>query len=384
MKPEDFTKSTAGQCIKTPQGYWAFVPKPLPPKIDYPLSLVNLLSDAERALGELSGMGRLLPNPHLLIHPCVRREAVLSSRIEGTQASLDDLFLFEAVPSRERLESDVRELHNYVSAMEYGLERVKELPISCRLVQEIHKCLVEGVRGSHSTPGEFRTRQNWIGPPGCLLNQATFVPPPVQEMKDAMSDWEKYLHSEPSESPLVQCALMHYQFEAIHPFVDGNGRVGRLLITFFLCERGYLPQPLLYLSAYFERNRAEYYDRLLRVSTVGDWHGWLEFFLRGVATQAKDAIDWSAQLMELHEKYRQRLLGRKVPKGTHGIVDELFVNPYVTITAASERWDISYPTARSAIEKLAEHNILEEVTGRKRDRVYCAKELLGILSGPER
>lgn len=384
MNPEDFVNSTAGQCIRTPQGYWAFIPNPLPPKIEYSAALARLLSDAERALGELAGAGRLLPNPHLLIEPCIRREAVLSSRIEGTQASLDDLFLIEAVPSRERPESDVRELQNYVRALEYGLERVETLPISSRLVREIHQRLVEEVRGRHPTPGEFRTTQNWIGPSDCTLNQATFIPPPVREMQDALSNWEKYLHSEPSEPPLVQCALMHYQFEAIHPFIDGNGRLGRLLITFFLCERGYLPQPLLYLSAYFERNRDEYYDRLLKVSTEGDWDGWLEFFLRGVVTQAKDAIDWSAQLMDLHENYRQRLAASKVPKGAYGIVDELFVNPYVTITTASQRWNISYNTARSAIETLAELGILQEITGRKRDRIYCAPELFGILAGPEK
>jgi len=383
VKPEDFANGAAGQCKRMPQGYWAFVPNPLPPKIDYPTSLARLLADASGALGELAGVGRLLPNPHLLIAPYIRREALLSSRIEGTQATLDDLFLFEAVPSRGRLEPDLRELINYVRAMEYGLKRLEELPISCRLVREIHKYVVEGVRGSHGTPGEFRTSQNWIGPPNCTLNEATFIPPPVQEMKDAMSDWEKYLHSEPGEPPLVQCGLMHYQFEAVHPFLDGNGRVGRLLITFFLCQRGNLPQPLLYLSAYFERNRQEYYDRLLRVSTVGDWHGWLEFFLRGIVTQAKDAVNWSVQLMDLHENYRQRLLVKRVPKGTYGIVDSLFVNPYVTIKGASQEWGVSYKTARSAIEKLAELDILEEVTGRKRDRVYCARELLRILAGPE-
>lgn len=384
MKPEDFIESTAGQCIRTPQGYWAFVPNPLPPKLDYPPSLVSLLSDADRALGELAGVGRVLPNPHLLIAPYIRREAVLSSRIEGTQATLDDLFLFEAVPSGEDLAPDLQEVVNYICAMEYGLGRLETLPISCRLVREIHQRLVEGVRGRYSTPGEFRTSQNWIGPPGCTLNEATFVPPPKQEMKDALSNWEKYLHSEPSEPALVQCALMHYQFEAIHPFLDGNGRVGRLLITFFMCERGYLPQPLLYLSAYFERNRVEYYDRLLRVSTMGDWHGWLEFFLQGIVTQAKDAVNWSAELVALHQNYRRRVATRRVPRGTHEIVDELFVNPYVTITGASKRWNISYPTASSAIKTLAELDILEEVTGQKRDRVYRASELLHILSEPER
>lgn len=384
MKPEDFTKSTAGHCIRTPQGYWAFVPNPLPPKIDYPSSLVNLLSEADRALGELAGVGRTLPNPHLLIAPYIRREAVLSSRIEGTQATLDDLYLFEAVPSREDLAPDLHQVMNYVRAMEYGLKLLETLPISCRLVREIHQRLVEGVRGMYATPGEFRTKQNWIGPPGCTLDDATFIPAPVQEMKDAMSGWEKYLHSKPSQPPLVQCALMHYQFEAIHPFVDGNGRVGRLLITFFMCERGYLPQPLLYLSAYFERYRDEYNNRLLRVSTVGDWHGWLEFFLQGVVTQAKDAVNWSAQLIDLHENYRRQLASRRVPTGTHEIVDELFVSPYVTIPEAAKRWNISYPTASSAIQALTELNILEEMTGRRRNRVYRASELLHILSGPDK
>ncbi len=384
VKPEDFTKSTAGHCIKTPQGYWAFVPNPLPPKIDYPLSLVNLLSDADRALGQLAGVGTILPNPHLLIAPYIRREAVLSSRIEGTQATLDDLYLFEAVPSRGHLVPDVQQVVNYVHAMEYGLKRLETLPICSRLVREIHERLVEGVRGMHSTPGEFRTSQNWIGPPGCTLNEATFIPPPVQEMKDAMSDWEKYLHSELGEPPLVQCGLMHYQFEAIHPFLDGNGRVGRLLITFFLCQCGNLPRPLLYLSAYFERNRQEYYDRLLRVSTVGDWYGWLEFFLRGIVTQAKDAVNWATELIELHESYRRRLASRRVPRGTHEIVDELFVSPYVTITDASKRWNTSYPTASSAVKTLVKLDILEEVSGQKRNRVYRASELLHILSEPDR
>lgn len=382
MNPEDFAKSTAGRCTRTPQGHSAFVPNPLPPEIDYPSSLVRLLSDADRALGELAGVGRTLPNPHLLIAPYMRREAVLSSRIEGTQATLDDLYRFEAVPSRADLPPDLRQVTNYIHAMEYGLKRLESLPISCRLVREIHERLVEGVRGMYSTPGEFRTRPNWIGPLGCTLDDATFVPPAVPEMKDAMTDWEGYLHSEPSEPALVQCALMHYQFEAIHPFVDGNGRVGRLLITFFMCDRGYLPQPLLYLSAYFERHRSEYYDRLLRVSALGDWQDWLEFFLEGVVTEANDALNWSAELVDLHENYRRRLASRRVPRGSHEIVDGLFVSPYVTITAASERYNISFPTASAAIETMVELNILEEVTGLKRKRLYCASELLQILSGP--
>lgn len=266
MKPEDFENSSAGRCVKTTTGYWAFIPHPLPPVLGYDTSLIRLLSEAHRLLGELSGTGRLLANPYLLIAPYVRREAVSSSRIEGTQASLNDLFFFEASESEKPKVPDVREVKNYVRAMEYGIDRLKELPISIRLIGEIHRVLMEDVRGEHATPGEIRRSQNWVGPPGCSLQDATYVPPPVEEMKNALSDWEKYLHSDPDAPPLIQCALMHYQFEAIHPFLDGNGRVGRLLITFFLWEKGLLTQPLLYLSAFFDRFRDEYYSRLLAVS----------------------------------------------------------------------------------------------------------------------
>ena len=237
VNPKDFENSQSGKCIKTLQGYWAFVPNPLPPHIDYDVKLQHLLSNADRLLGELSGTGRVMPNPYLLIAPYIRREAIFSSRIEGTQAGLNDLLFFEAEQPKKPKIPDVREVHNYVRAMEYGIVRVKELPISIRLIREIHKLLMEGVRGEHATPGELRRSQNWIGQPGCSLNDASYVSPPVKEMHQAIGDWEKYLHSNPYEPPLVQCALMHYQSEAIHPFLDGNGRIGRLLITFFLCEK---------------------------------------------------------------------------------------------------------------------------------------------------
>lgn len=290
MKLEDFAGSRSGKCIKTIGGYCAFIPNPLPPPLKYDKKLIHLLSDADRQIGELAGTGRLLPNPYFLIRPYIRQEAVSSSRIEGTQTSLSDLFYFEASGQKEPKPSDVLEVKNYVRAMEYGLERVKTLPVSVRLIREIHNILMEGVRGEHRTPGELRTSQNWIGPPGCTLNDATYVPPPAEEMRTAFSDLEKYIHSNPEEPPLVQCALIHYQFEAIHPFLDGNGRIGRLLISFFLCERGYLPQALLYLSSFFEKHRDEYYSRLLAVCQKTDWRAWLEFFLRGIAVQAQDAI----------------------------------------------------------------------------------------------
>ncbi len=235
MKPVDFKRNGAGKLVKAPQGYWAFVPHPPPPPLKLTWNLVRENSEADRALSELAGVARTLPNPHLLIHPFIRREAVLSSRIEGTQASLSDLLFFEVSGQRDVYSADVIEVSNYVKAMEYGVERLEKLPVSLRLIREIHKQLMEGVRGEQMTPGEFRRKQNWIGPPGCTLVEATFVPPPEAEMKEALDQFEKYLHASAQWPPLIRLALIHYQFEAIHPFLDGNGRVGRLLLTFLLC-----------------------------------------------------------------------------------------------------------------------------------------------------
>jgi Fic family protein len=253
MDTAQFENSPSGRLVRAIDGYRAFVPNPLPPKLDWSDALVSLTSKADLALGTLSGLGENLPNPHLLIYPFVRKEAVLSSRIEGTLSSLSDLLLFEA--TRAEKQRDVKEVQNYVDAVEYGLKRLEELPLSLRLIRELHSILMRGVRGERATPGEFRQSQNWIGPPGCTLNDATFVPPPVPEMKDALDRLEKFLHADSQLPPLVELALIHYQFETIHPFLDGNGRIGRLLITLFLCQRGILKKPLLYLSAFFERHR---------------------------------------------------------------------------------------------------------------------------------
>ena len=272
MNPEAFKNSTAGKCIRTitRPPYWAYVPNPLPPKIVADWELVNLLSKADSKLEELSSAGQLLPNVHLLIKPLlVRREAVTSSRIENTQSGLEDLFFFEADQTELSPMSDVKEIINYVRAMEHGIKRLEDLPISSRLICEIHGILMKGVRGEHATPGLMRTSQNWIGSPGCTLMDATYVPPPVPEMKQCFSDLERYIHSNPQEPTLIQCALVHYQFEVIHPFVDGNGRIGRLLIMFMLLERKLLSQPLLYLSDFFEQHRDEYYRLLLNVSQKG-------------------------------------------------------------------------------------------------------------------
>jgi len=383
MEITSFSEKSAGQIVKSPQGYSAFVPHPLPPKLDYSSELVGALSEADRSLATLEGVGRRLPNPHLLVNPYMRREAVLSSRIEGTQASLSDLFLFEAEPQGETKRADTREVYNYVRALSHGWKRLSSLPLSLRLVRELHLELMRGVRG-HETRGEFRKRQNWVGPPGCSLADATFVPPPPPEMTAALSEWEKFLHTkDASLPPLLQCGMLHYQFEAIHPFADGNGRVGRLLIILFLCERGLLTQPLLYLSAYLERNRAEYYDRLQGVDRRGEWEEWLRFFLRGVAVQSQDAVTTAERLLGLHKEYRDRLQRRRVTAPTLALVDEIFANPYVTIPRARDRLKVSYPTAQAAVKRLVDAGMLKEVTAKRRNRLYCAVQLLRLAQGEE-
>ncbi len=385
MNPKDFVDPSVGECFKTTTGYWTFRPNPPPPGISYDDEFTRLLSEAGRLLGELSGTGRVLPNPYFLIGPYVRREAVFSSRIEGTQASLSDLFFFEAAESEEPTVPDVREVRNYVRAMEYGLERLKELPVSVRLIREIHRILMQGVRGERATPGELRSSQNWIGPPGCSLNDATFMPPPVEEMKQALSDWEKYLHSNPKEPILIQCALMHYQFEAIHPFLDGNGRIGRLLITFLLCERGILTQPLLYLSAFFDRYRDEYYSRLLSVSQKGDWNGWLKFFLRGVASECSEAIADAGRIFDLHKQLKSKLEEtKKIPETAHRLIEELFFNPVISMSGLSKKWSLPFNSVKTGVQRLIDIGILQEATGKRRNKLFVAPQLMELLTAGDK
>ena len=372
-----FRKSPSGRLVRAVDGYWAFVPSALPPKLDWTDALVSLTSKADIALGTLSGLGENLPNPHLLIYPFVRKEAVLSSRIEGTQSSLSDLLLFEATKAEKQ--KDVKEVQNYVHAIEYGLKRLEELPLSLRLIRELHAILMEGVRGEQATPGEFRQSQNWIGPPGCTLNDATFVPPPVAEMKEALDQFEKFLHADTQLPPLIELALLHYQFETIHPFLDGNGRIGRLLITLFLCQRGTLNKPLLYLSAFFERHRQEYYDRLLEVSRRGAWRQWLEFFLQAVVTQSDDAVRRARRLLDLHRTYYQTSLGKHLPPTAMELVELIFVKPVLNARVAQEALKVTYPGAQKAINALVEQGILAEITGGKRNKAYSARRILEIL-----
>jgi len=380
MDPAKFKKEGAGKLLSVGQEQWAFVPNALPPKLESTWELSERISDADRALGELAGVARTIPNPHLLIGPFTRREAVLSSRIEGTQATLTELFSAEASARREGPSEGVHEVMNYVTALEYGLQRLKQLPVSLRLIRELHERLMKNVRGESLTPGEFRKAQNFIGPPGCKLENATYVPPPVPEMRDALDRFEKYLHEERRKlPPLVRLSLIHYQFEAIHPFWDGNGRVGRLLITLLLCSEGLLPQPLLYLSAYFERNRREYYRLLLDVSQSGNWIDWVEFFLNGVAEEARDAVARSNQLLALRQEYRKKLQTQKAPARTLELMEMLFTEPVVTILGAKQRLKVTTPSAQQNVDKLVRAGIVREVTGKRRYRVYVAQKIMQIV-----
>ena len=383
MDHKAFQKSTAGRILYVPGGdYWAFAPHPLPPAITWTTELVADLSQADQALGQLSGLGGVLPNPRLLITPFVRREAVLSSQIEGTQASLADLYVFEAQQlSLLGRHSDVREVHNYVRALEYGLDRLNSLPLSLRLMRELHEPLTTGMRGEFQTPGEFRRSQNWIGAPGCTLNDATYVPPPPDDMLDALGLLEKFLHAETPLPPLIRLGMIHYQFEAIHPFLDGNGRVGRLLLTLLLCAWRLLPQPLLYLSVYFEAHRNEYYDRLLAVSQHGDWEAWLRFFLRGVAEQSSDAIERAGRLQKLREDYRARLQATRAGARLLQVVDLLFARPVVSVAQVAESLDVGFAQAARYVAALVQKGMLREITGRDRNRVYRADAILDAIGG---
>ncbi len=391
MRIESFTVPEAGELVRSPQGVLAFVPAALPPPIDYSPRLVKLLSQADAALGELSGLGRKLANPHLLIAPYMRQEAVLSSRIEGTQASLSDVFQDElrggtpeatapeSENSAQNPHNDTAEVRNYVSALQHGLQRLPELPVSLRLVRELHGKLMHGVRGGDKNPGEFRRHQNYIGVSGSRLETAIFVPPPPDRMVDCLDAWERFLH-ERDAPDLIDCALMHAQFETIHPFADGNGRVGRLLITLLLVERDRLSQPLLYLSAFIEANKREYYERLQRTRTHGDWAGWIEYFLMGVEITARMAVQQVAALNDLADGYRSHFSGNA---GIVKLIDTLFVNPLIDVKRAAIVMQKSDPTARQAISALETAGILREITGRQWGKVFSAHEVLALLLKPD-
>jgi Fic family protein len=374
--------TASGRWIKTLKGYRAFHPDPLPPKLNWTPKLVRALSDADQLLGRLAGEGRRLPNPHLLIRPFVQREAVFSSRIEGTQSTLGELLASDAGAVVARSPEDLREVGNYVAALEHGIARLKTLPLSLRLVRELHEKLMTGVRGHHATPGELRRSQNWIGPPGSTLTQATYVPPPHEEMLDYLGAWEEFLHDE-SLPPLVQTALMHYQFEAIHPFLDGNGRVGRLLITLLLMQRGVLPLPLLYLSAFFEATRRDYYDSLRAVTERSAWEDWLLYFFNGVARQSEDALSRAERINQQLDQWRKHVSGTGTGVALR-LLDLLGTNPFITVRKAEAQLGVAFNTAATALRRLVGLRIVKQVGDARRDRVFCAQALLDILEEPPR
>jgi Fic family protein len=385
MDPTAFTSDRAGRVVQVPgpASYYAYVPRPLPPEVNWTPQLIGALSRADHALGELCGLGRSLLNPHLLIRPFLRQEAVLSSRIEGTRASLSDLFAYEAGnPTLFEVEGDVREVYNYVVALEYGLDRLQELPLSLRLIREIHAKLLEGVRGEYRTPGEFRRSPNWIGPVGSSPSNAPFVPPPPQDMGECLDAFEKWLHAESDLPLLVRIALAHYQFEAIHPFLDGNGRIGRLLIIFLMCLWGLLSQPLLYLSAYFDSRREEYMDHLMAVSQRGAWEEWLLFFLQGILIQAQDAQHRAKRLQDLRERYRHRLQSERAASRLLSVVDLLFARPVLSIPALTQEMGVSFVVAQRYVKRLTKVGLLREITGKTRNRLFAADEIMRAVQEP--
>jgi len=376
-------KDRAGIYMNNTDGYTSFLPKKLPP--DPPLTVdaetQEFLSLADRKLGRLDGIAEILPNPDLFVAMYVKKEALLSSQIEGTQASLIDVLDVDSIDKQDIKKSHVDEVVNYVAAMNYGLDRLASLPLSLRLIREIHAILLSGVRGAEKSPGEFRRTQNWIGPQGCTLANATFVPPTVSEMNRAMGDLELFMHDEEHRiPPLIKIAYIHAQFETIHPFLDGNGRVGRLLITFWLCHQRILNQPLLYLSYYFKQNRTEYYDRLMDIRKKGAWENWVNFFLKGISEVSDEAIDSAKQILRLKNKYTEVLLRAESANSSIALYNTLFTSPVITRTQVAEYLKVTSPTAGSMVENFCSLGILKDITpDRIRNKKYSFAEYLAII-----
>jgi Fic family protein len=372
-----------GQYIEQLEGYKAFIPSPLPPvpEIIMDQEMWNLLSQADRALGRLDGATDALPNPDLFVFMYVRKEAVLSSQIEGTQASLIDVLEFESKALEPDNPQEVAEVVNYIGAIKYGLERLRNLPMSLRLIREIHEELMQGVRGAERNPGEFRRSQNWIGAGGCSLAEASYVPPPPHQMLQSLDNLEKFLHSPQPMPTLIKVGLAHAQFETIHPFLDGNGRTGRLLITFLLCEQNILQRPLLYISYYFKKYRAEYYDRLQAVRDSGNWEGWLKFFLRGVYEVAQEAAATARKIVNLKEEHRQLVLDRMGRRSGNAIalLESLYFRPIFTVEHAEAITNLSYPNANTLIRDLSDIGLLQEITGQKRNRAFSYEPYLAVF-----
>lgn len=385
MHSEEFDEPFPGE-LASDEGYLAYNPDPLPPDFEMTPGLVSALSDADRALGELSGIGRTVENPRMLIRPFIRKEAVLSSRIEGTQADLSDVYAFEAGQEnliREHQRTDAREVMNYVNATETGLRILnsEEGEINLDLIKKLHEILMTDVRGENKQPGEFRDSQNYIGGPGADVEDARYVPPTPTHAQYAMQELEEFIKNNHEIPDLIKLGLVHYQFETIHPFLDGNGRIGRLLITLLLCERNLLPEPFLYISAFFNRHRREYIDRLFEVSASGAWQEWLKFFLEGITTQAEEAFVRSEELLDLKETYRQRYQDSQSQTDLK-LVYELFQQPIITVNEAKEMLDVTYPAANNTVSRLVDDGVLEETTGKQRNRMFRAVEIYDIIRKP--
>lgn len=380
MEPEGFN-SIAGTVALSSKGvYFTFTPKMLPVKISFDESLIATLSEASMHLGNLNGLGFLLPNPHVFIMPYLKKEAVWSSRIEGTRTSLSDVFLFEAKEEKDPKETDfdLREVINHINATEHALKKIKTQELNLELILELHKILLKGVRGEKKEPGQIRTAQNWIGKPNSSLTDATFVPPEPEKVKPLLENLFAYLNTEDNIPPLIKIGMAHYQFESIHPFRDGNGRIGRLIITLFLCKKNILSLPLLYISGYFEKNRDSYYDLLLDVSKKGNYNEWLKFFLKGVITQSKDAIERATKLEKYSKECKEQLV-EKSNTNSLKLFEHLLGNPYITIPNAKRILKKEYPTAQRAVQKLVDAGMLKEITGKQRNTVYLAEKIKQIL-----
>lgn len=380
-RPPTSSPARAGRYVRQPSGYSSFVPAPLPPHPPIDVAAIfEPLSRADIAIGRLDGVGRTLPDPDLFVAMYVRREAVYSSQIEGTQSTLDDVLAFELEGHAPGVPRDVEEVINHVAAMNYGLQRLGDLPLSLRLIREIHQTLMHDVRGAERSPGEFRRSQNWIGPAGGSLADAAFVPPAIHDMHEALGDLETFLHDKAVYPPLVHAGLAHAQFETIHPFLDGNGRMGRLLVTFLLVHGRVLQRPLLYLSYYLRRHRAEYYDRLMAVRLDGDWEGWLRFFLRGVAETAEEATGTAEDILRLRDEHR----GLVHDLGTNALrmLDVLYERPVVNVAAVRQALGVSWPTANKLALVFEQRGILHEMTGQRRNRVFRYTPYLSLFKEP--
>lgn len=381
------TSSRGGRYVAQPTGYRAFIPAPLPPDPPFRFTkeLQVLLSQADSALGRLDGSIQTLPNPDLFVYMYVRKEAVLSSQIEGTQSSLQDVLAAEAKIFTPNQPNDVKEVVNYVRAMNHGLKRLSELPVSVRLIREIHAELLEGTRGSHLTPGELRTSQNWIGPTGCTLNEATFVPPPPHEVPKKLADLEKFLHTDTELPLLIKIGLAHGQFETIHPFLNGNGRVGRLLITFLLCERQVLLKPVLYLSWFFKRYRHQYYEELQSVRKTGTWEQWIGFFLRGIVDVSRQATDTARRILTMREEHRHAItenFGRAAGNG-HRVLEYLYERPIVSVSNVQDLIGTTYAAANNLVARMVNHGILQEYTKQARNRRFMYQSYINLFHDTE-